>query len=180
MIPVRGGKVWAKCLARVWPGRYLAMSNGGKMNNRGKEMVLLVEANPDDVFLTVRALRSQGATGKVWVARDGVEALDYMKGRGRFADREAYPLPTMVLLDLNLPKMDGLAVLKGIRATEAVKTTPVVVLSSVCSERDLHECYRLGANSFIRKPADYNQFAELVRKLGSYWLELNESPPPVE
>lgn len=133
--------------------------------------ILLVEDNRDDVELTLRALKRNNIANEVKVARDGVEALDVLSREGQ--------LPSVILLDLKLPKVDGLEVLKLIRATERLKRLPVVVLTSSKEEQDIIRSYDLGANSYIRKPVDFAQFTEAVKQLGLYWLLLNE-PPPTE
>ena len=140
--------------------------------------VLLVEDNDDDVVLTLRALKSQNVANDVRVVNDGVEALDFLFGRGEFAGTNG-ELPAVVLLDLKLPKLSGLDVLKQLRAHERTKLLPVVVLTSSSEERDLVESYSLGANSYIRKPVDFQQFTEAAKHLGLYWMVLNMAPPPV-
>lgn len=142
-----------------------------------KDVVLLVEDNPDDEALTLRALKKNSIKNDIVVVRDGAEALDYLFGRGQYADRDTSILPQVVLLDLNLPKMDGLSVLKELRASEKTKLLPVVILTSSKEEQDMIRGYGLGANSYVRKPVDFNEFMEAVRNLGLYWLILNESPP---
>ncbi len=142
-----------------------------------RKIILLVEDNPDDVDLTLRALKRSNILNEVVVARDGVEALDYLFGRGRFAGRDTSVMPVVILLDLKLPKLDGLDVLKAIRADDRTRLLPVAVLTTSREERDLVESYRLGANSYVRKPVDFNEFLEAVRQLGLYWLLLNEPPP---
>lgn len=144
------------------------------MNN---QIILLVEDNPDDVVLTLRALRKANILNEVIVARDGQEALDYLFGAGKYTGRDLNNMPTIILLDLKLPKVGGLEVLQRLRADERTKFFPVVVLTSSREERDVVESYRLGANSYVRKPVDFVQFAEAVRQLGLYWLLLNEPPP---
>lgn len=139
--------------------------------------ILLVEDNPDDEALTLRALKKNNILNEVVVARDGVEALDYLFCRGAHASREPDHGPALTLLDLKLPKLDGLEVLKAIRANPLTQLLPVVILTSSKEEQDLIDGYRLGANSYIRKPVDFNQFVEAVRALGIYWLVLNEPPP---
>ena len=138
--------------------------------------ILLVEDNPDDEALTLRALRHHNIANDVVVARDGVEALDYLFSRGEYADKNEDELPQVVLLDLKLPKIDGLEVLKAMRADERTKTLPVVVLTSSNEERDIIDSYNLGANSYVRKPVDFVQFMAAVEQLGMYWLVLNQSP----
>ncbi|OLE97504.1 MAG: two-component system response regulator [Cyanobacteria bacterium 13_1_20CM_4_61_6] len=138
-----------------------------------QRMILLVEDNPDDEALTRRALAKNNIQNEVRVARDGAEALDLLFGTGGHA-----VAPELVLLDLKLPKVDGLEVLRRIRADERTRLLPVVILTSSREERDLVSGYGLGANSYIRKPVDFGQFVEAVRQLGLYWLVLNEPPPP--
>jgi CheY-like chemotaxis protein len=140
------------------------------------KVILLAEDNPDDVKLTLRALKKSNILNEVVVAGDGVEALDYLFGTGKFAGRDAGVLPQVVLLDLKMPKVDGLEVLHRIRADKRTKVLPVVVLTTSSEDKDRIESYKLGANSYIRKPVDFNQFAEAVRQLGLYWLVLNEGP----
>jgi two-component system response regulator len=139
--------------------------------------ILLVEDNPDDQALTRRALKKNNILNDVVLAQDGVEALDYLFCTGAHAGRDAGNLPAVVLLDLKLPKVDGLEVLRRLRSEDRTKLLPVVVLTSSKEEQDLVHSYSLGANSYIRKPVDFGQFIEAVRQLGLYWLVLNESPP---
>lgn len=139
--------------------------------------ILLVEDNPDDRELTRRALESHGIANEIVMARDGVEALDYLFCRGAWADRDPSDQPQVVLLDLKLPKVDGIEVLKALRADPRTALLPVIVLTSSREEQDLLESYGSGANSYVRKPVDFEQFSEAVRQLGLYWLVLNESPP---
>lgn len=141
------------------------------------KIILLVEDNPDDVELTLRALKKNNILNEVVVARDGAEALDYLFGEGAYADRDMGIMPAVILLDLKLPRIDGLEVLQRIRSEERTKFLPVVILTSSKEEKDLVNGYKLGANSYIRKPVDFNQFIEGVRQLGLYWLILNEPPP---
>ncbi len=138
--------------------------------------ILLVEDNPDDVDLTMRALAKSHVANSVDVAADGVEALEYLSATGKFAGRDPGVLPQVVLLDLKMPRLDGLEVLRRIRADEKTRLLPVVILTTSSEERDKVESYKLGANSYIRKPVDFAQFAESVRQLGLYWLVLNEAP----
>ena len=140
-------------------------------------VVLLVEDNPRDEELTLRAFKKGNIMNSVVVARDGVEALDYLFARGAHAGRDQAAMPQVVLLDLKLPKLDGLEVLKALRANEFTKLLPVVVLTSSVEEQDLIRSYSLGANSYMRKPVDFVQFIEAVRQLGLYWLVLNETAP---
>lgn len=141
------------------------------------KVILLVEDNPDDEALTLRALKKNNIMNKVVVARDGVEALDYLFGTGVHAGRDTGILPQIVLLDLKLPRIDGLEVLKRIRADERTRLQPVVILTTSNEDRDVISSYELGANSYIRKPVDFEQFMEAVRHLGLYWLVLNVAPP---
>ena len=142
------------------------------------KIILLVEDNPDDEALTLRALKQNHVINQVVVARDGAEALDYLFCKGQYAGRDPCMLPAVILLDLKLPKVDGLEVLKRLRADPRTALAPVVILTSSREERDLLASYQLGANSYIRKPVDFHQFNEAVRQLGIYWLVLNEMPPP--
>jgi DNA-binding response OmpR family regulator len=137
-------------------------------------MILLVEDDPDHETLAIRALRKANVANEIRVARDGAEALDYV--RGIVAGEN--PMPQLVLMDLKLPKVDGLEVLRNIRSTEKTALLPVVVLTSSDEERDIVASYRLGVNSYIRKPVNFNEFAEATRQLGMYWLRLNQCPPP--
>ena len=139
--------------------------------------ILLVEDNPDDVELTLRAFEKSRLGNDIVVARDGSEALDYLFGTGIHAERSPSSMPEIVLLDLKLPKVDGLEVLKRIRADERTRRLPVVVLTSSKEERDVLRSYDLGANSFVRKPVDFVEFVEAARQLGLYWLVLNEPSP---
>ena len=141
------------------------------------KIILLVEDNPDDVELTLRALKRNNILNKVIVAKDGVEALDYLLGTGMYSKRDLKDLPVVILLDLKLPKIDGLEVLKRIRQDEHSKLIPVVILTSSSEEKDLIDGYSLGANSYIRKPLEFNQFVEAIKYLGLYWLLWNEPPP---
>jgi two-component system response regulator len=134
----------------------------------------LVEDNPHDVELTLRAFRKSKVLNEIVVVRDGVEALDYLFTTGAFAGRDPNASPEVVLLDLKLPKVDGLEVLRRMRADERTRRTPVVVLTSSGEERDILTSYNLGANSFVRKPVDFNQFLEAAQQLGLYWLVLNQ------
>ena len=142
-----------------------------------EKVILLVEDNPMDEELTLRALKKSKVLNPVVVARDGVAALDYLFARGPYAGRSAAELPQLVLLDLKLPKLDGLEVLRAIRLEEATQLLPVVILTSSVEEEDVVRGYRLGANSYVRKPVDFDQFSEAVRQLGLYWLVLNQAAP---
>jgi two-component system response regulator len=141
------------------------------------KVILLVEDNPDDEKLTVRALQKNNIVNEVAIARDGAEALDYLFGTGAHAGRDTSLLPALILLDLKLPKIDGQEVLRRIRADDRTKRLPVVILTSSREEQDLVQGYDGGANSYIRKPVDFTQFTEVVRQMGLYWLVLNETPP---
>ena len=141
------------------------------------KVILLVEDDPDDEALALRALRRNNIKNEVVVVRDGVEALDYVFGTGAYSSRDATELPQVVLLDLKLPKIDGLEVLRRIRADPRTELLPVVVLTSSKEDRDVVESYARGANSYVRKPVEFNEFSEAVRQLGLYWLLLNERPP---
>ncbi len=141
-----------------------------------QKAILLVEDNPDDITLTLRALKKNNIQNRVDVVNDGAEAIDYFNNILDEKQNNKGVLPTVVLLDLKLPKVDGLEVLKFIRSTEKIKFLPVVVLTSSKEEQDLFNSYNLGANSYIRKPVDFNQFIDAVQNLGLYWLLLNEIP----
>jgi two-component system response regulator len=141
------------------------------------KVILLVEDNPDDEALTLRAFKKNNIRNTVVVAHDGVEALDYLFGAGAYAGRDTDEMPEVVLLDIKLPKLDGLEVLKRLRADERTRLIPVVILTSSKEEQDLIMSYSLGANSYVRKPVDFDEFMGAVRQLGLYWLVLNESAP---
>lgn len=141
------------------------------------KMILLVEDNPDDEALTVRALNKNKIANNLSVVRDGAEALDFLFCTGEYSNRDPLEIPEVVLLDLKLPKVDGLEVLRRIRADERTHLLPVVILTSSKEEQDLLKSYSLGANSYIRKPVDFSQFVEAIHQLGMYWLVLNEAPP---
>ncbi len=140
------------------------------------ETILLVEDNPDDVELTLRAFRKNNIANNTVIVRDGAEALDYLFGTGDYAERDINDTPRIILLDLKLPKLNGLQVLERLRADEHTKLTPVVILTSSKEEQDLIRGYKSGANSYVRKPVNFNQFIEAVRNIGLYWLLINESP----
>ena len=142
-----------------------------------KGIILLVEDNPDDEALTRRAFKKNNILNEVVAAHDGAEALDYLFGTGAYAGRDTSVMPQIILLDLKLPKVDGLEVLERIRADERTKLLPVIILTSSKEEQDLTSGYSLGVNSYIRKPVDFGQFTEAIRHLGMYWLVLNEPPP---
>jgi two-component system response regulator len=142
-----------------------------------EKIILLVEDNPDDVELTIRALKKNNISNKMVVAKDGVEALDYLFGTGVHAGRNVTELPIVILLDLKLPKIDGLEVLKRIRQNEITRLLPVVILTSSAEEKDKINGYKLGANSYVCKPVDFTQFTEAIKALGLYWLIWNEPPP---
>lgn len=143
----------------------------------GNKFILLVEDNPDDEALTLRALKQNRIENGVVVARDGAEALDYLFGKGKYAGRDLNAMPALILLDLKLPKVDGLEVLKQLRANPLTALLPVAILTSSREEHDLIAGYKLGLNSYILKPVDFDQFTEAVRNLGIYWLAINETPP---
>ncbi|MGH7438377.1 MAG: response regulator [Polyangiaceae bacterium] len=140
------------------------------------KVILLVEDNDDDVALTLRAFGKSGVSNEVVVVRDGVQALDYLFGTGEYAEHGPHELPQVVLLDLKLPRVDGLEVLRKIRSEERTRRLPVVVLTSSNEQRDLVDSYNFGANSYVRKPVDFAQFLEAARQLGLYWLVLNQRP----
>lgn len=140
-------------------------------------MILLVEDNPDDEALTLRAFKKNNIGNEVVVVRDGVEALDYFFGTGAFEGRDTSVQPELTLLDLKLPRINGLEVLRRIRASPITRAIPVVILTSSKEEQDLVDSYDIGVNSYIRKPVDFVQFIEAIRQLGLYWLVLNETPP---
>lgn len=142
-----------------------------------EKVILLVEDNPDDEALTIRALNRNHIGNEVVVAHDGVEALDYLFGTGIHTGRDVSIKPAVVLLDLKLPRLDGLEVLRRLRQDKRTKLLPVVVLTTSSEEQDLLDSYSLGCNSYIRKPVDFLQFSEAIRQLGMYWLLINQSPP---
>ena len=146
------------------------------MTNLGA--ILLVEDNDDDADLTVKAFVRARVENPIVRARDGIEGLDYLMGRGDFADRHANAMPAVVLLDLNMPRLDGIEVLKAVRANDVTRRLPIVILTSSNDERDRLVAYDNYANSYVRKPVDYGQFVEAARQLGLYWLILNSPPPP--
>lgn len=141
------------------------------------KMILLVEDNPDDEALTLRALKKSNIANEIFVVRDGAEALDYLFGTGPYTGRDPLDLPQVTLLDLKLPKVDGLEVLRRIRADPRTRMLPVVILTSSKEDQDLISAYSIGVNSYVRKPVDFNQFVEAIGQLGLYWLVLNEPPP---
>ena len=142
-----------------------------------EKMILIVEDNPDDEALTIRALKKNNIGNRLVVVRDGVEALDFLFCTGPYADRDSRDLPQTILLDLKLPKVDGLEVLKRVREDARTSMLPVVILTSSKEEQDLLQSYKLGANAYVRKPVDFNEFLEAARQLGLFWLVLNEPPP---
>jgi CheY-like chemotaxis protein len=146
-------------------------------DSNNTKSILLVEDNPDDEALAIRALKRHHISNEIVVARDGVEALDYLFGRGIHAGRDTTSKPTVVLLDLKLPRVDGLEVLRQLRADDRTRLLPVVVLTTSSEEQDMLSSYSLGCNSYIRKPVDFVQFSEAIRQLGMYWLLINEAPP---
>lgn len=142
-----------------------------------QKMILLVEDNADDEALTLRALNKSKVANKIVVVRDGAEALDYLFCKGAYAERDPFELPQVILLDLKLPKVDGLEVLHSIRSEPRTHMLPVVILTSSKEEHDMINAYSGGANSYVRKPVDFNQFVDAIGQLGLYWLVLNEAPP---
>ena len=146
------------------------------MDKLNEVEILLVEDNPQDVELTLRALKKHNLANRVHVVKDGAEALDYIFASGAYAGRDIGKSPKVILLDLKLPKVDGLEVLREVKADERTKTIPVVVLTSSREEKDMVESYKLGVNSYIVKPVDFNKFLDAVGDLGLYWLLLNEVP----
>lgn len=142
-----------------------------------KSVLLLVEDNPDDEELTLLAFEQSPVSNEVVVARDGVEALDYLFGTGMYANRDTSALPALILLDLQLPRINGLEVLQQLRSDDRTKLIPVVIMTTSNEQQDLINSYTLGCNSYIRKPVDYDQFVTAVQQLGMYWLFLNEAPP---
>ena len=144
--------------------------------NQHRETILLVEDNPDDVELLMRALRKNNIANDITVTRDGAEALDYLFATGKYTDRNASETPRIILLDLKLPKLNGLQVLERIRADKRTELTPVIILTSSKEEQDLISGYKSGANSYVRKPVDFNEFVDAVRQIGLYWLLINETP----
>ena len=142
-----------------------------------QKVILLVEDNPDDEALAIRALKRHHIGNEIVVAHDGVEALDYLFGTGLYAGRDVNSKPAVVLLDLKLPRINGLEVLRRLREDDRTKLLPVVVLTTSSEEQDLLNSYSLGCNSYIRKPVDFVQFSEAIRQLGMYWLLMNEPPP---
>jgi len=139
--------------------------------------ILLVEDNPDDEELTLLSLRKNNLAHDIVVVRDGVEAIEFLFGNGQYAQRDVAHVPTVILLDLKLPKLDGLGVLKRLRADERTRTLPVVVLTSSSQDADMIASYNLGANSYVRKPVEFGAFVEAVSSLGLYWVLLNRPPP---
>ncbi len=147
------------------------------MSGVSNKSILLVEDNPDDEALAIRALKRHHISNEIVVAHDGVEALDYLFGTGQYTGRDLSNKPTVVLLDLKLPRIDGLEVLRRLREDERTKLLPVVILTTSNEEQDMLDSYSLGCNSYIRKPVDFVQFSEAIRQLGMYWLLMNEPPP---
>jgi CheY-like chemotaxis protein len=145
--------------------------------NASSKTILLVEDNPDDEALAIRALQRHHISNQVVVAHDGVEALDYLFGTGMYEGRDVTIKPTVILLDLKLPRIDGLEVLRRLRQDERTRLLAVVVMTTSSEEQDRLSSYGLGCNSYIRKPVDFVQFSEAIRQLGMYWLLLNEPPP---
>jgi CheY-like chemotaxis protein len=142
-----------------------------------EKIIMLVEDNPDDEELTLRALRKANIANEVFVARDGTEALDFLFSTGRYSERGPLPMPAVVLLDLKLPKLNGIDVLKRMRADPRTQLIPVVVLTSSSEDEDMLKSYQSGANSYVRKPVEFSSFANAVTQLGMYWVLLNQVPP---
>jgi two-component system, response regulator len=141
-------------------------------------IVMIVEDNPNDAALIIRALRHSSIENPIFQAKDGLDALHYLMGTGRYEDRDSAEMPAIVLIDLNLPRMDGLELLRRMRANYRTKLVPVVIFTGSSDEQDLINGYTLGANSYVRKPIDGDQFASIVQRLVGYWIALNEAPPP--
>ncbi|HZM63122.1 MAG TPA: response regulator [Vicinamibacterales bacterium] len=139
--------------------------------------ILLVEDNDDDVQLTLRAFRKSDLVSTVTVVRDGVEAFDYLLATGEYASRNPDVLPDLVLLDIKLPRVDGVQVLERLRSHPRTRLIPIVILTSSAEPKDLLTCYTLGANSYVRKPIDFQQFTRALHQIGSYWLQTNQAPP---
>ncbi len=150
------------------------------MERKKEKTILLVEDNPDDIELTLRALKQHNIKNEISVVRDGAEALDYLFATGTYSDRDTTTMPTVVILDLKLPKVDGLEVLQRMRADERTKLVPVVILTSSNEEQDMINGYKFGANSYVRKPVDFTRFVEAARHLGLFWLVINEPPPKIK
>lgn len=146
------------------------------MNEFDEIVILLVEDNPNDAELVLRILNKQALAGKVHVVKDGAEALDYIHGEGKFSGRDTGRRPGVIFLDLRLPKVDGMEVLAVIKADERTRNIPVVVFTSSNEERDIVECYRLGVNSYVVKPVDYEAYSKTVAEMGGYWLTVNRHP----
>ncbi|MCR4392855.1 MAG: response regulator [Dehalococcoidales bacterium] len=144
------------------------------------KIILLVDDNPDDVLLTQRALKKNNIVNDIVVASDGVEALDFLFGRGKYSGRDLKQMPVLVLLDIKMPRMDGLEVLKHMRGNPATRLLPAVILTSSKEDSDIINSYNLGCNAYVRKPVDFDQFVDAVRQLGLFWLVLNEPPPVLD
>jgi len=142
-----------------------------------KKIILLVEDSPDDEYLTIQALQDNNISNKIIVVHDGYEAMEYLFCSGKYVERDIYDLPEIILLDINLPKKNGLEVLKKIRENEITELLPVIILTSSKEEQDMYLGYKLGANSYVRKPVDFEQFSNAIKQLGLYWLVINEAPP---
>jgi CheY-like chemotaxis protein len=150
---------------------------GYSSDGKGCKLILLVEDNPTDEALILRAFKKYNLAGQITVVRDGAEAVDFIDCRGAYKDRDPRDVPQLILLDMKLPKLSGLEVLRQIRANQHTRLLPVIMLTSSREEQDLIESYRSGANSYVRKPIEYDQFLEAIRELSLYWLIMNEPPP---
>jgi len=151
-----------------------------RMNTVAQQAILLVEDNADDELLTLHAFKKNNIPNPIIVVRDGAEALDFLLGTGKYSSRDTSQTPALILLDLKLPKLTGLEVLKRVRANAQTRCVPIIVLTTSAEEQDLITSYRLGANSYIQKPVDLGHFVEVIRNLGVYWLEVNCPPPAVQ
>jgi len=163
-------------LILLFKGEIIMTNINSQITDPKSRSILLVEDNPDDVELTLRALNRHNITNGIVVVNDGAEALEYIFGTGEYAGRDTSIMPVVIILDLKLPKVDGLEVLKRLRSDERTKLVPVVILTTSSEEQDLAQSYTNGANSYIRKPVDFDQFSEAVRQLKMYWVLLNEPP----
>ena len=143
-----------------------------------EKTILLIEDNPDDALLTLRAFKKNNIPNRVVVYHDGATALDYLFATGHYAQQPPHPRPELILLDLRLPKMDGIEVLRRLRANQHTRSLPIIILTTSDERQDILQCYNMGANSYLRKPVNFTQFTETIRQVSNYWLHLNVSPPP--